>query len=126
VINSRKIGRALVLTTALAACAGPTASAQVADTPARATAVATPPGGQPVDEHGVPPRVDGMAAHSADRVVPVVEPTRDDGFGWPSAAIAGAALLSVVLLGLAAWSSATRGRETPRGPGVGPSTAGRA
>jgi hypothetical protein len=60
----------------------------------------------------VPPRVDGIGqqpTHPAGRVAtPVVQAPSHGGFDWTLAAVVATALLSVVLLGFAGWTTRSR------------------
>jgi hypothetical protein len=104
-IDATSLRRALVLTTALAACAAPTASGRVADAPVRGVVSAQPAPGHAPDQ-GVPPRVDGIGVRPSSRAaVPVVQSSPRHGSDAWSAGIAVAALLSLALLGLAGRSA---------------------
>jgi hypothetical protein len=111
-IVAKSVRRIAVLTTVVAACAAPTASARSADVP-RHHAVAARSHAT-VQPQGVPPRVDGMASQPSDRAgrvaVPLVQAPSDKGFDWASAAIGAAALLSLSLLAAAGWAT-VRGRR---------------
>jgi hypothetical protein len=112
-IDSKTLRRAVVLTAALAACTASSASARVADVPARGgdmTTLATPPAAPPrVDSIGVQPRKPSGAV-----TVPITQPAHRQGFDWLSAGIAIAALLSLTLLGLAGWSIRAAARAASR------------
>jgi hypothetical protein len=114
-IGSKSVRRALLLTTALAACAAPNAAARVADAPVHGANVTTL-----TTHQGAPPRVDGIGVQPSHRTsvpaVPLTQPSHGGGFDWRSAAIGVAALLSLALLSAAAWTT-VRGRRatSPRG-----------
>jgi hypothetical protein len=114
-IDSKSVRRALLLTTALAACAAPNAAARVADAPVPRASVSTV-----ATHHSVPPRVDGIGVQPSHRAtvpaVPITQPSHGGGFDWLSAAIGVAALLSLALLSAAAWTTVRGRRATwPRG-----------
>ena len=117
--DAMSLRRALVLTTALAACAAPTASARVADAPMRGGVVSAPSAARHVSGQAVPPRVDGIGAQpgSPTRVVAIpttAQPSPRHGFDWAWAGIAVAAVLSIALLGLAGRSAVTAARAPSR------------
>src|SRR5689334_22456416 len=60
----------------------------------------------------VPPRVDAIGQQPTDHRAPVATPTvqapSHGGFDWTLAAVVATALLSVVLLGLAGWTTRSR------------------
>jgi hypothetical protein len=128
-IDAKSLRRALVLTTALAACAAPTATARVADAPAPGGVMSTTSPGTRAADHGLPPRVNGIGEQPHQRTnvvaIPITQPSHRHGFDWPSAAIAAAALLSLALLGLAARSMLTGVRAASERDSDG-STVGRA
>jgi hypothetical protein len=112
-INAKSIPLAFAVTAAVAAAAAPTATARVADAPLRGGLVST----SSTADHAVPPRVDGIGVQP-DRptgvlAVPVTRPSQRRGFSWPTAAIAVVAVLGLMLLGLARWSTVHRGRRSP-------------
>jgi hypothetical protein len=113
-IDSKSVRRTLLLITALAACAAPNAAARVADAPMRGVDVSTL-----LTHQGVPPRVDAIGAqpsHQSDApAVPITQTSDGGGFGWLSAGIGAAALLSVALLGAAAWTTVHRRAVTRPG-----------
>jgi hypothetical protein len=116
-IDAMSLRRALVLTTALAACAAPTASGRVADAPVGGVVSAQPAAGHAPDQ-GVPPRVDGIGVRPSSRaavaaVAIVLSSPRHGSDAW-SAAIAVAALLSLALLGLAGRSALIAARAPSR------------
>jgi hypothetical protein len=107
-IVAKSVRRIAVITTVAAACAAPAASARVADAPVHQAV--TP------QTQGVPPRVDGIGSRPSEprvRPVPIVQPPSNGGLDWASAAIGAAALLSLTLLGAAAWAT-VRGRHAGR------------
>ena len=112
--DARSLRRALVLTTALAACAAPTASGRVADAPVRGGVLSAPLAGSNAPGQAVPPRVDGMGVQPGSRTgvvaVTTTRPSPRHGSDWPWAEIAVAALLSIALLGLACRSALTGAR----------------
>jgi hypothetical protein len=117
-IGATSLRRALVLTTALAACAAPTASGRVADAPVGGGVVsARPPAGHAPDQ-GVPPRVDGIGVRPSSRpgvaAVPAVPSSARHGSDASWAAIAIAGLLSLALLGVAGRSALTAARAPSR------------
>jgi hypothetical protein len=116
-IDTKSLRRALVLTTALAACAAPPAAARVADAPSHGAAITPSATGVTASDRGVPPRIDGIGARPRDgaRAVPVrlTQPSRG-GFDWTSGAIGATALLSLALLSLAAVSARARGHSRAR------------
>jgi hypothetical protein len=106
-IDSKSVRRTLLLITALAACAAPNATARVADAPVRGAAVSTVP-----THRGVPPRVDAIGVLPSHQThvpaLPITQASHSGGFDWRSAGIGAAALLSVALLGGAAWTTVRR------------------
>jgi hypothetical protein len=117
--DARSLRRALVLTTALAACAAPTASGRVADAPVRGDVVSAPLAAGHAPGQAVPPRVDGMGVQpgSPTGVVAIpttAQPSPRHGFDWAWAGIAVAAVLSIALLGLACRSALTAARAPSR------------
>jgi hypothetical protein len=98
-IDATSLRRALVLATALAACAAPTASGRVADAPTRAGVVSAPAAAGHAPRQAVPPRVEGMGAQPGSRVgvvaATITQPSSRHGSDWPWAAIAAAALSRV-------------------------------
>jgi hypothetical protein len=117
--DARSLRRALVLTTALAACAAPTASGRVADAPVRGGVVSAPLAAGHAPGQPVPPRVDGMGAQPGSRtgvvaIVTTAQPSPRHGFDWAWAAIAVVAVLSIALLGLACRSALTAPRAPSR------------
>jgi hypothetical protein len=117
-IDATSLRRALVLTTALAACAAPTASGRVADAPVRGGIVSAPSAARHAPDQGVPPRVDGIGVQPGSRTgvvaVTTTEPSPRHRSDWPSAGIAVAAVLSLALLGLAGRSALTAARAPSR------------
>ena len=113
-IDSKSVRRTLLLIMALAACATPNATARVADAPVRGAGVSTVP-----THRGVPPRVDAIGVQPSHQTngaaVPITQASHGGGFDWLSAGIGAAALLSVALLGGAAWTTVRRRPVTPPG-----------
>jgi hypothetical protein len=110
-IDTRSVGRVLVLAAAIAACTAPTAAARVPDIYGHETATA------PARQPGVPPRVDGMAVQPRERPAPapvqITQPRRG-GLDWRSAAITGTAVLGLALLALVASNAPARTRRHAR------------
>jgi hypothetical protein len=106
-IDSKSVRRTVLLIAALAACAAPNAAARVGDAPVRGADVSALPTPQ-----GVPPRVDAIGVQPRGQsnvpAVPITQSTHGGGFDWLSAGIGAAALLSVALLGAAAWTTVHR------------------
>jgi hypothetical protein len=104
-----------VMTIVVAACATHAAWARVADAPPRHAVTAPSQAiGHP---YGLPPRVDGIASRPNERsarvAVPLVQASSNRGFDWASAAIGGAAILSLTLLGAAGWATVRARRTRP-------------
>ena len=116
--DATSLRRAVVLTTALAACAAPTASGRVADAPVGGGVVSAQPAAGHAPDQGVPPRVDGIGVRPRSRAgvaaVPIVQPSPRHGSTAWSAGIAVAALLSLALLGRAGRSALTAARAPSR------------
>jgi hypothetical protein len=117
--DARSLRRALVLTTALAACAAPTASGRVADAPVRGGVVSAPLPAGHAPGQAVPPRVEAMGVQpgSPTGVVAIpttAQPSPRHRFDWAWAGIAVAAVLSIAFLGLACRSAVTAARAPSR------------
>jgi hypothetical protein len=116
-VDATSLRRALVLTTALAACAAPTASARVADTSVRGGVMRGPSAAGHAPDPGVPPRVDGMGVQPGSPTgvvaVTISRPSPRHGSDWSSVGIAGA-VMTLALLGLASRSALTAARAPSR------------
>jgi hypothetical protein len=78
-IDATSLLRALVLTTALAACASPTASGRVADARVRGGVVSAPSAARHAPDQGVRPRVDGIGVQPGSRTGALAQPAPDVG-----------------------------------------------